>query len=319
MPVDGPYKVGLTTDTEEAGARRIGRDRFRLHPPASDLESQKKHPRTFSFEFFPPKTPEGKEKLRARPGSSSCSSNQVLSRSRTAPAARRASARSGRCWKSARRVMMPRRISPASPPRAKDLAPRLAALQATWPEPYRRAARRPAVGARRAPANSATPTSWSNSSATNRRCISSSKSPPIPRFHPQARNAQDDLAAFKRKVDAGANAAITQYFYNADAYIVSSTIAKRWASTCRSSRASCRSAIFRSSRASPTPAARRFRAGCVCKLEELRRRHGLDPRVRARRSDRAMRRPACKRRAGSALLHLNQAGLTTTIWQRLGL
>jgi methylenetetrahydrofolate reductase (NADPH) len=39
-----------------------------------------------------------------------------------------------------------------------------------------------------------------------------------PEVHPQARSAEDDLAAFKRKVDAGANAAITQYFYNADAY-----------------------------------------------------------------------------------------------------
>ena len=39
-----------------------------------------------------------------------------------------------------------------------------------------------------------------------------------PEFHPQARSAQDDLQAFKRKVDAGANAAITQYFFNADAY-----------------------------------------------------------------------------------------------------
>ncbi|MDP2156063.1 MAG: methylenetetrahydrofolate reductase [NAD(P)H] [Sulfuricella sp.] len=39
-----------------------------------------------------------------------------------------------------------------------------------------------------------------------------------PEFHPQAISAQADLANFKRKVDAGANAAITQYFYNADAY-----------------------------------------------------------------------------------------------------
>ncbi len=39
-----------------------------------------------------------------------------------------------------------------------------------------------------------------------------------PEYHPQARNAMDDLANFKRKVDAGANSAITQYFYNADAY-----------------------------------------------------------------------------------------------------
>jgi methylenetetrahydrofolate reductase (NADPH) len=39
-----------------------------------------------------------------------------------------------------------------------------------------------------------------------------------PEFHPQARSAKDDLAAFVRKVAAGANSAITQFFYNADAY-----------------------------------------------------------------------------------------------------
>lgn len=39
-----------------------------------------------------------------------------------------------------------------------------------------------------------------------------------PEFHPEARSPASDLEHFKRKVDAGANAAITQYFYNADAY-----------------------------------------------------------------------------------------------------
>ncbi|HQR04813.1 MAG: methylenetetrahydrofolate reductase [NAD(P)H] [Proteobacteria bacterium] len=39
-----------------------------------------------------------------------------------------------------------------------------------------------------------------------------------PEWHPQARSAQEDMRNFKRKVDAGANAAITQFFYNADAY-----------------------------------------------------------------------------------------------------
>ncbi|MBT4766300.1 MAG: methylenetetrahydrofolate reductase [NAD(P)H], partial [Methylococcales bacterium] len=39
-----------------------------------------------------------------------------------------------------------------------------------------------------------------------------------PEVHPQARNGQDDLINFKRKVDAGANTAITQYFYTAEAY-----------------------------------------------------------------------------------------------------
>ena len=39
-----------------------------------------------------------------------------------------------------------------------------------------------------------------------------------PEFHPQAGSAEKDLENFKRKVDAGADSAITQYFYNADAY-----------------------------------------------------------------------------------------------------
>ncbi len=39
-----------------------------------------------------------------------------------------------------------------------------------------------------------------------------------PEFHPQAPNAQTDLLNFKRKVEAGADSAITQYFYNPDAY-----------------------------------------------------------------------------------------------------
>lgn len=39
-----------------------------------------------------------------------------------------------------------------------------------------------------------------------------------PEFHPQAKSPQEDLQNFKRKVEAGANSAITQYFYNPDAY-----------------------------------------------------------------------------------------------------
>jgi len=39
-----------------------------------------------------------------------------------------------------------------------------------------------------------------------------------PEMHPQAKSPQDDLKTFARKVKSGANAAITQYFYNPDAY-----------------------------------------------------------------------------------------------------
>lgn len=39
-----------------------------------------------------------------------------------------------------------------------------------------------------------------------------------PEVHPQARSAQDDLRHFAGKIQAGADSAITQYFYNPDAY-----------------------------------------------------------------------------------------------------
>jgi methylenetetrahydrofolate reductase (NADH) len=39
-----------------------------------------------------------------------------------------------------------------------------------------------------------------------------------PEVHPQARDIEADLLGFKRKVESGANSALTQYFYNADAY-----------------------------------------------------------------------------------------------------
>ncbi len=39
-----------------------------------------------------------------------------------------------------------------------------------------------------------------------------------PEVHPQATSAEADLNNFKRKVDAGADSALTQYFYNIDSY-----------------------------------------------------------------------------------------------------
>jgi methylenetetrahydrofolate reductase (NADPH) len=40
-----------------------------------------------------------------------------------------------------------------------------------------------------------------------------------PEMHPQASNFEADLLNFKRKVDAGADSAITQYFFNIDSYL----------------------------------------------------------------------------------------------------
>jgi methylenetetrahydrofolate reductase (NADPH) len=39
-----------------------------------------------------------------------------------------------------------------------------------------------------------------------------------PEMHPQARSPDEDFEHFRRKVDAGADGAVTQYFYNVDAY-----------------------------------------------------------------------------------------------------
>lgn len=39
-----------------------------------------------------------------------------------------------------------------------------------------------------------------------------------PEFHPESSSSKDDLDNFQKKVDAGANGAITQFFFNADAY-----------------------------------------------------------------------------------------------------
>ena len=39
-----------------------------------------------------------------------------------------------------------------------------------------------------------------------------------PEFHPESPSPDSDIANFKRKVDAGASSAITQYFFNADSY-----------------------------------------------------------------------------------------------------
>jgi methylenetetrahydrofolate reductase (NADPH) len=39
-----------------------------------------------------------------------------------------------------------------------------------------------------------------------------------PEIHPESKSYSSDIAFFKQKLDAGANSAITQYFYSADAY-----------------------------------------------------------------------------------------------------
>jgi len=140
-----------------------------------------------------------------------------------------------------------------------------------------------------------------------------------PEFHPQTRSAADEIRHFKRKVDAGADGAITQYFYNADAYF-------RFVDECRAAGIAvpivpgimpignfAQLARFSEACGAEIPRWLRFR------LESLRddaagiRVIGLDV-VTA----------LCERLlgAGAPGLHfytLNEAALAAEIWRRLGL
>ena len=140
-----------------------------------------------------------------------------------------------------------------------------------------------------------------------------------PEYHPQARNALEDLRNFKRKVEAGADSAITQYFYNADCYthFVDECLAMgidipivpgimpitRFSQLARFSDA-CGAEIPRWIRN---------------KLEaygddiDSARAFGLD--VVTALCDRLLQEGA----PGLHFYTLNQAGAVTTIWQRLGL
>jgi methylenetetrahydrofolate reductase (NADPH) len=140
-----------------------------------------------------------------------------------------------------------------------------------------------------------------------------------PEFHPETRSAVDEIRHFKRKVDAGANASITQYFYNADAYL-------RFVDECEAAGIAIPivpgimpignfSQLARFSDACGAEIPRWLRL----RLEGFRddtasiRSYGLD--VVTRLCDDLLQ-------AGAPGLHfytLNQAGLTSTIWQRLGL
>ena len=281
------------------------------------MQSQKKHPRTFSFEFFPPKTAEGKERLRAtwkqlgqlKPKFFSCTFGAG------------GSTREG----TLETVLEIRAAGFEAAPHLSCIASSRAELK-TQLEKYRSHGIRHIVALRGdLPSGLAasgelryaselvafireTTGDWFDIEVA---CY--------PEYHPQTRSAADEIRYFKRKIEAGANAAITQYFYNADAYfrfIEESEAAGitvpivpgimpigNFAQLARFSDA-CGAEIPRWLR---------------LRLESFRddsasiRSYGLD--VVTRLCDDLLQ-------AGAPGLHfytLNQAGLTTTIWQRLGL
>jgi methylenetetrahydrofolate reductase (NADPH) len=140
-----------------------------------------------------------------------------------------------------------------------------------------------------------------------------------PEYHPQARSPDDDLANFKRKIDAGANSAITQYFFNADAYW-------RFVDACDDAGVSVPIVPGIMPIASYSRLAR-FSDACGAEIPRWIRRklesYGDDTAsIRAFGLDVVTRLCADLLEGGAPGLHfytLNQAALTTTLWQRLGL
>jgi methylenetetrahydrofolate reductase (NADPH) len=140
-----------------------------------------------------------------------------------------------------------------------------------------------------------------------------------PEYHPQTRTAADEVRYFKRKVEAGANSAITQYFYNPDAYF-------RFVDECRAAGISvpivpgvmpignfAQLARFSDACGAEIPRWIRTKLESFADDSASIRAFGLDV-VTA----------LCERllAGGAPGLHfytLNQAALTTTIWQRLEL
>jgi methylenetetrahydrofolate reductase (NADPH) len=140
-----------------------------------------------------------------------------------------------------------------------------------------------------------------------------------PEYHPQAPSPATDFANFKRKVDAGANSAITQYFFNADAYF-------HFVDECEGAGMSVPivpgimpianfSQLARFSDACGAEIPRWIRKTLEGSGDDVGsiRAFGLD--IVTELCDRLLARGA----PGLHFYTMNQAALTTTIWQRLGL
>ena len=180
------------------------------------MESQKKRPRAFSFEFFPPKTPAGLEKLRStwrqlaqlRPRFFSCTYGAGGStRDRTLET-----------------VLEIRAGGHPAAPHISCVGATRADVEATLA--LYRGNGIDHIVALRGDLPSGAASAGELRHANELVAFIREKTGRhfhievacYPEIHPQARSAREDLQNFKRKIDAGADSAITQYFFNADAY-----------------------------------------------------------------------------------------------------
>ena len=281
------------------------------------MESQRKFPRTFSFEFFPPNTPEGQEKLRATTRQLAQLQPKFFSVTYGAGGSTRE--------RTLGTVLDIRAMGHAAAPHISCIASTRASIR-EWLQRYRDHGIRHLVALRGdLPSGLAASGEFQYANELVdfiRQEFGDTFQIEVaayPEYHPQARTAQDDLRNFKRKVDAGANSAITQYFYNADAYY-------HFVDACEAMGLDIPivPGIMPIGRFSQLA---RFSDACGAEIPRWIRKklegYGDDTAsIRALGLDVVTELCDNLLRAGAPGLHfytLNQAGLTTTIWQRLGL
>jgi methylenetetrahydrofolate reductase (NADPH) len=281
------------------------------------MEPQKKYPRTFSFEFFPPKTPEGIEKLRATRRQLAQLNPKFFSVTFGAGGSTRD--------RTLETVLEIQRGGYLAAPHLSCIASTRAEIAATL-ELYKANNIRHVVALRGdLPSGFAAFGELRYASELVEFIRERTgdwftiEVACYPEMHPQARSPQDDVRNFKRKVDAGANSAITQYFFNADSYF-------QFVDECEAAGIDLpivpgimpignfsQLARFSDACGADIPRWIRLRLQSFGDDVASIRAFGLD--VVTELCDRLLS-------AGAPGLHfytLNQAGPTSTIWQRLGL
>jgi methylenetetrahydrofolate reductase (NADPH) len=281
------------------------------------MQSQKKFPRTYSFEFFPPNTPEGQEKLRATTKQLAQLKPKFFSVTYGAGGSTRERTLST--------VLDIRAMGQAAAPHISCVASTRDNIR-EWLQRYKDQGIRHLVALRGdLPSGLAAAGEfrYANELVEFIRAEFGThfliEVAGYPEVHPQAKSAQEDFAAFKRKVEAGVDSVITQYFYNADAYY-------RFVDECEAAALSVPivPGIMPIGRFSQLA---RFSDACGAEIPRWMRKklegYGDDTAsIRAFGLDVVTALCDDLLQNGAPGLHfytLNQAGLTSTIWQRLGL
>ena len=180
------------------------------------MQSQQKHPRTYSFEFFPPNTDEGAEKLAVTASELALLKPKFFSVTYGAGGSTQA--------RTLKAVLDLRAAGHAAAPHISCIGSTHAGLRETLQQ-YKDNGIKHVVALRGdLPSGTASAGEFHYANelvAFIRQEFGSHfviEVAAYPEYHPQAKSALDDLKNFKRKVEAGTDSAITQYFYNTDCY-----------------------------------------------------------------------------------------------------